>query len=584
MALIICRNSTEFLKAIEENPSAIYATFSTETLPIRDILSIDSNANKYECCEISTIEGYKLLTLQRVKSLFDSALERDKNWLYSFSSKVVLSIKNIQDINKILFVDYLYKKQPDENYVLLFNDRKIERLFLSIIDNRVVSERLVLPSFKACGRIVRTLLRVLLNKPNTIHYQVVFYSLSTGIPVNNSDTYFGDLPVHVSKKLQSTLVYSASGNKLRLPRTDKQIPIESFVSWRNVASAVYETLSECLFRQQRPRPPSESSLNHNIISYLKESELRTGEFFMLRLYKKAFSQMCEKLNPETLIFPFENRSWEKLLVLAARKKKIGKLIGYQHSSLTNRHLAFEIPETEIAEGYLPDSIITVGNITAEHLRNLSPLYQDKLLIAGSLRRVEVVGHHSLPDASILIAISSSFSEALRLLLHINQYESHINIPVIIRSHPTIPIKELFDSFNWPSNISLSEGRTLTEDILSVSLVGYSSSTVSLEGMLYGRLPVFIDIGDVPAGDPILGSCRIKYTVNQEKDLLKIINEYNSLNKQNRSNLSKQAISYAESYLQKVDKDKYEMIVNHIAELKNTKSHHEKNEPLKTKFN
>jgi hypothetical protein len=563
MALILCRNSTEFLRALEENPGAIYATFSIETLPIQEILAIESNANKSECCEISSIEDYKNITLERLKILFNNALEREENWLYSFSSKVVLSVKNIGDISKLLFVDYLYKKQPEQKYVLLFNNLEIERLFLSVIKEKVLSERLVFLSFNAWGRILRTFLRVLLNKSRDIQPKIVFYSLSTGSSNSDFDIYFGKLSAQISKKTSSMLLYSASGNKIRLPSTDIRMPIESFASCSNVLGAIYKTISECFFRKKMNKFHSETCLNHNIINYLKETELRSGEFFMLSFYKEIFSQMCEKLAIQTLVFPFENRSWEKLLVLAARKKEVSMIIGYQHSSLTNRHLAFEVPDNESTEKYLPDSIITVGNVTADYLNNLSPLYKNRLLIAGSLRRVEVVENSSLPDASILVAISSSFSEALRLLLHLNKYGRESKVPIIIRSHPTIPIKELFDSFQFPSNISLSEGRTLTEDILSVSMVAYSSSTVCLEGMLYGRLPVFVDIGDLPDGDPILGTCSVKYTVNEEKDLLMIINEYKSMDTKSRGDLSKKAKVYAENYLQKVDEQKFEIIVNHI---------------------
>ncbi len=139
------------------------------------------------------------------------------------------------------------------------------------------------------------------------------------------------------------------------------------------------------------------------------------------------------------------------------------------------------------------------------------------------------------------------------------------MPVIIRSHPTIPIKDLFSSFDWPNNIYLSEGNTLIEDLVSVSLVAYSFSTVSLEGMLYGRLPVFIDIGDIPDGDPILGKCPVKYTVNKENNLADIINDYKLLDSKSCNEKSGLAISYASNYLQKVDGSKLEKTIDKVLE-------------------
>ncbi|OUR64365.1 hypothetical protein A9Q79_08010 [Methylophaga sp. 42_25_T18] len=546
-------------------PDAVYGIFSCDRLPLQEILAIEIAAKTHGCREVTTLDDYRQITLKRVKDLFNTAFDIDTEWKYNFSSKVPLSIKNIQDINKILFFEYLLENKPNDNYIFLFDDLAIENLFINVIEGKQLLAKKVLPTMKAFGRIARTVLRVLLNNTEQTPSKVVFYSLSAGAPQANVDTYFGSLRDKISDRATSSTVYLASGNNFRLSHGGSQIPIEAFASFFDVVKAFTETISECLSRKNVNRISQTSNLNHNIIEYLKVSELKTGEFFMLQFCKRAYDRMLEKLRPKTLVHPFENRSWEKLLMLSARSHQVSNCVGYQHSSLTSRHLAFQIDDNESTEIYFPDSIITVGDVTADYLKSVSPIYQDKLIVGGSLRRVDVASERSLPDISLLIAISSSFSEALRLLVLLNDCRDSIDVPVIIRSHPTIPIKELFDSFNWPNNISLSEGKTLTADLLSVSLIAYSSSTVSLEGMLYGRLPVFIDIGDVPDGDPVLGECTVKYTVNKKNSLADIINEYKLLDSRIRNEKSDLAISYASNYLQKVDGSKLEKIIDKIIE-------------------
>jgi hypothetical protein len=82
----------------------------------------------------------------------------------------------------------------------------------------------------------------------------------------------------------------------------------------------------------------------------------------------------------------------------------------------------------------------------------------------------------------------------------------------------------------------------------VTLVAYSSSTVALEGMLYGRLPIFVDIGDVPDGDPIAGEHPFKFQAADGAALAGEITRIEQLGAEDLRNLRHGARSFAESYL------------------------------------
>ena len=60
-----------------------------------------------------------------------------------------------------------------------------------------------------------------------------------------------------------------------------------------------------------------------------------------------------------LIYPFENKSLEKCLLLGLNGSI--ETIGYQHSSITPRHFSFLMGKEEINVTPIPDKIITSGN-------------------------------------------------------------------------------------------------------------------------------------------------------------------------------------------------------------------------------
>jgi hypothetical protein len=123
----------------------------------------------------------------------------------------------------------------------------------------------------------------------------------------------------------------------------------------------------------------------------------------------------------------------------------------------------------------------------------------------------------------------------------------LSVPLIFRSHPTIPVTDLFEMFEWPDSVIFSRGRSLGEDLSEAWCVAYSSSTVVLEGMRRARVPLFVDIGDILSGDPLdaVVSCRLKVTT--PADLLREVKSL--LNDQGRlAAMGDAAYDYAQRYL------------------------------------
>ena len=71
---------------------------------------------------------------------------------------------------------------------------------------------------------------------------------------------------------------------------------------------------------------------------------------------------------------------------------------------------------------------------------------------------------------------------------------------------------------------------------------------SLEGMLYDRLPIFIDIGDTPSGDPIMDGNAFRLTAAGGAGLARAVERLRSLEPAQLAAVQGAARAYAESYL------------------------------------
>ena len=74
-----------------------------ENLELNDFLK-----NKQFCCLENSL-GNKDDVLSQIHDLFQTNLK--KNWLYSYTSKVLLSVKQIEALNKVFLINSFVKKK-----------------------------------------------------------------------------------------------------------------------------------------------------------------------------------------------------------------------------------------------------------------------------------------------------------------------------------------------------------------------------------------------------------------------------------------------------------------------------------------
>jgi hypothetical protein len=186
--------------------------------------------------------------------------------------------------------------------------------------------------------------------------------------------------------------------------------IRAFVTPLSVVCAWFRALFWAARDAKVPQHASLAALHR----HMRLTEIRSGEYFMQRVLEVGFAGMLRHVRADVLVYPFENRSWEKHLLAQAQRHGVHRRVGYQHSSITPRHLAFHIADGDDASRYLPDCIVTIGAQTESLLKEWAPTLAGRITVGASLRTVR----QNVPpptSAAVLVAISSNRNEALSLL-------------------------------------------------------------------------------------------------------------------------------------------------------------------------
>lgn len=473
-----------------------------------------------------------------VSDLFDAATRHDPLGVLSVSAGVPLSIPDWNEIEKLLRL----RRQAFETstlFVLVSQDSRDNELM------SVLTGCLPMPKRGWSGRLLwrlgRTLLRRLFCR-RVSSDQVGRYcwvSVGSFLKAQEPDTFYGRWPWRVSRP--PLRIYQEGGRAVRLTSDSEQIPLEALISYSDILGA----LGDLRIAVGVCRRLSEKDFNQRVLLWLWFDEIRRGEVLMLALQKRAWNRLFVEYKPRLVVFPYEARAWERSLVRQARSLGISS-IGYQHSSLTPRHHALLVAPTRGIPDWIPDRIICCGEITARRLATAAPIYRDRLHVGVALRT------NATPPASvgpaILVALSSSRYEAAALFRFFAlACRLGLRFPLIFRPHPTIPVLDLYEQWNWPATTRLSDSRSLNQDLSEAWCVAYSSATVCLEGMRYGRIPLYIDIGEILSGDPLDEGLPFKLRASSPESLIHSLSTYLD-SSQTDLPQSVDAARYAQSYL------------------------------------
>lgn len=217
------------------------------------------------------------------------------------------------------------------------------------------------------------------------------------------------------------------------------------------------------------------------------------------------------LSFRSLIYPFENQPWDKVMIKAMRDcGKIFKGAGYQHSTISPLLLNYFLGEDENKIISLPDVIVANGNHWASVLKKAG--YSCPIENGGSLRFTPNVKTVDLTsdtanirhenENNVLVLLSASLWYSLDLLYFL------INLGImgkifLIKPHPDIPEKMIRKKIaHFPENFIFIEG-SMEECMSKAEWAIHIGTTAAVECMMKG-LTVFKYLPERIDLDPLLG--------------------------------------------------------------------------------
>jgi hypothetical protein len=247
-------------------------------------------------------------------------------------------------------------------------------------------------------------------------------------------------------------------------------------------------------------------------------DLGKGGYFYNVLVYRAARRMLRRWKPRWLLYPYENKSLEKSLLLAARESCPGcRVVGFQHTSITRRHATLLFAEGEAEITPLPDRIVTVGEVTRRFLETHGR-YPPGMFATGCALRQQsgTLLERRAPDGipRVVLALSSSrqeLSSAVEMCRQAMQGGARFELG--IRPHPEFPLALLHGSLrDWVGNGAIDlTGTALHANLEWCDCVAYVSSTVALEALGRGRPVIHLSLAEPLNPDPILDPVAFHWT-------------------------------------------------------------------------
>lgn len=390
------------------------------------------------------------------------------------------------------------------------------------------------------------------------------------LPHGYRDAYFGSLLEHVSASGAKALVLGSAVERpfRQLEKFNTMnyslpvVPLEACLTFKNYLACTLLSLATSV-RAAKPGGPMEiNGVDVGCLVRRAVAEARhSGDLFLnLRVYYCA-NWLARNVWIERCIYPFENRSWEKMLLLgvgAASPRT--RMVGYQHASLTMSHTNFMLGPEEAHFTPLPAAILTTGRRVTDWLETEGKFPPGIVKTACALRQSQPV-HRSEKrtregNTRILVALATSMEEYVKTLSFLEQaLGGVVGCQLRIRPHPEFPLEPALAiaPLNGTDWFSQSTG-PLADDLAWADVILYASSTVGLEAVSMGIPAVHLDLGGFLDTDPMSGWNELRWSAKEPWELAGIIESINELPQAEFRARQDKARKYVSTYLTPVADD------------------------------
>ncbi len=204
-----------------------------------------------------------------------------------------------------------------------------------------------------------------------------------------------------------------------------------------------------------------------------------GQAAMIRWQQICQENWLRQTSPRTVAWPWENQSWERDFVRAAKRAK-SATVGYQHSNIGKQTLNYACDSNPDGFDSIPDILLTSGKTGRRRLLDFG-YGEERIRIGGALRTKIFSALTYDPKGPILLALPFSTSISLEMI-EAAKFDLPGRRQYLVKDHPMTPC-----DFSETGNLKRTD-KMLSQQV-PLSAVVYAATTVGLEALI-GGLPAF----------------------------------------------------------------------------------------------
>ena len=307
-----------------------------------------------------------------------------------------------------------------------------------------------------------------------------------------------------------------------------------------------------------------------ILYFEIKRECASKHYFLNLLEYFCTKSILNKIKIKHIIYPFEHRSWESMLIYAVKEKNMNiKITGYQHTSIAPKHTNMILGKGESKHIILPDKIICMGKITKNILKEMGNIPADILEIGCAMRQKMPKREKLLKgrknQIKNILAVSTDPDDYMKMLEFLSHpFYENVPLKIKLRPHPLVFIKKTPCKISKLSNnIEIDQNSDLETSLDWADVVLYSSSTVSLEALQRGIPVIYLDSGDCLCPDPLFESDNLKWKISSPDGIEKVIEIIQNTTQNTFQQAKMKAMEYASKYIYYPNKERMEVFIKDI---------------------
>lgn len=443
-------------------------------------------------------------TLTRIEG---QSLFYDKLFKFGYLVKIIeKSTKNlmIENIDYLIFeavLGYLRDKRIKHGYSVF------KRGIGGFVDRIKFILRLAMNLSRELSLLLFSKLFIKPAQHKTYDYTIIsFYDYRSNIKGHYQDHYFSSLLDYLVKNQKTAIVFNNLLNKNKLAAF-KYIWDISKMKDNPEVKLTYQYLSipdilKAFFSGLKSR----INIKENIvfkglnITYLTNlslrDEYRKCTWFFPLIQEQFFKKMFKTFSFSRILYPYENHSWEKLLVTIRNEiKAVTKLVAFQHTSFSFKLINHFPGKYEKGIPIFPDKILTVGSILKSMMEEFGN-YPVGVIEEGCALR-----HEYLFKDSISLSRPREFSKKIAYAFSFDtvNYEAILNNLILVfkdspyfiylKLHPLVARSFVFKS-KMPENFIIANNIEWQQLFNFIDMLLYDDNSLGIEALRYNVEPVY----------------------------------------------------------------------------------------------